>query len=451
MLINGTILCMDEKNSIFKNGCLVIEDENIIDIGKYGDLKNKYPGYEKINCEKKIILPPFINCHTHASMTLLRGYADDLPLNEWLTKWIFPVEKTLIDDDIFLGTQLAAIESALSGTSCLNTMYYFMEKEAEAITQVGLRGVVGHVCFSGTKKKDNAETNKLVSTWHNAKGGLIRVTIDPHSIYTVDPIYLQELYHLKKELNQKYGSENSPIQWHIHTAESSTELEVMRKNFSQSESSKIRNILNENHKSVFSYLNSIGVLDQDIIAAHCIYLDNNDISIIRKNDIKVVHNPVSNMKLASGISPLPKLIQNQIKIGLGTDGACSNNSLDMFETMKFAALLHKIATLDATVVPAKTVVRMATIDGAKVLAWDKEIGSLEKNKKADILILDKFYPHSTPLYDIYSHLAYAFKPINVDQLIVKGKHIVKDKKIITVDVEKIMDKANRWKEDHQNQ
>ncbi|MHA1835373.1 MAG: amidohydrolase family protein, partial [Candidatus Odinarchaeia archaeon] len=202
----ATVVCMDDKGSIIRNGSLVVEDDVIVDMGKYSDLKGKYRGYEKISCKGKIIMPPLINCHTHASMTLLRGYADDIPLHEWLTKWIFPIEKTLTPEDIFLGTQLAAIESALSGTSTLNTMYYFMEKEAEALSKIGLRGVVGHVCFSNTKKGDNAKTYRLVKKWHNAKNGLIRVSVDPHSIYTVDPVYLQELFYLKNDLNSKYGS-----------------------------------------------------------------------------------------------------------------------------------------------------------------------------------------------------------------------------------------------------
>ncbi|WEU41049.1 MAG: amidohydrolase [Candidatus Odinarchaeum yellowstonii] len=444
MFVNGVVLTMDLKNTVIRDGCVVVEDDRIIDVGKYSELKNKYHGYEKFNCNNKIVMPPFINCHTHASMTLLRGYADDLPLFEWLTKWIFPVEKTLTPSDIYLGTRLAVIESALSGVSCLNTMYYFMDMEAEAISQAGLRGVVGHVCFSNTKKQDASITFNLVKKWHKAKNGLIRVSVDPHSVYTVDPVYLKELYQLKKELNDKYGSVEAPIKWHIHTAETADELVKMRESFSSSENSEVKKLVSDNYDGVFDYLNRLNVLDEHIVAAHCVHLTDRDISLIREKSVNVVHNPVSNLKLASGVSPLPKLLNNKINVSLGTDGPCSNNSLDMFETVKITALLHKGVNLNPTVLPAHEVIKMATINGARTLGWDSEIGSIEKGKKADLLIIDLSKPHATPLYNEFSQLVYALKSSDVDSLLVNGRFIIENKVMKTVNVEDTISKVVKW-------
>ncbi len=438
---------MNSANTVIREGCVVVEDDRIVDVGKYSELKYKYHGYERFDCENKIIMPPLINCHTHASMTLLRGYADDLPLFEWLTKWIFPVEKTLTPEDIYLGTKLAVVESALSGVSCLNTMYYFMDKEAEAISQAGLRGVVGHVCFSNNKKQDRSITFNLVRKWHNSKNGLIRVTVDPHSIYTVDPVYLKELHELKKDLNDKFGSPTAPIKWHIHTAETADELVKMRESFGSSENPEIKKLVDENYDGVFDYLNHLNVLDDQIIAAHCVHLTDKDISLIREKSISVVHNPVSNLKLASGISPLPKLLSNNINVSLGTDGPCSNNSLDMFETVKITALLHKGVSLNPTVLPATEVIKMATINAAKTLGWDSEIGSIEKGKKADLLIIDLSKPHANPLYNEFSQLVYALKSSDVDSLIVNGRFIVEEKTVRTVNVEETITKVAKWVSD----
>lgn len=451
MFIKGTIVTMDSKNSIIKDGCLVTEDDKIVDVGKYTELKGKYPGYERVDCKNKLLMPPLINSHTHASMTLLRGYADDLPLFDWLTKWIFPVEKTLTPSDIYLGTQLAAIESALSGTSCLNTMYYFMEQEAEALSGAGLRGVVGHVCFSSNKKLDSSITFSLVKKWHNSENGLIRVSVDPHSIYTVDPVYLKELYLLKQELNEKYGSPEAPICWHIHTAENSDEMLKMKQAFSSNEAQEVKDLVSVNYEGVFDYLNHLNVLGPDVIAAHCVHLTTRDIELIHRSGVKVVHNPVSNLKLASGICPLDRLIKQGVNVSLGTDGACSNNSLDMFETVKLTALLHKGVNLNPTVIPAQKVIRMATIEAAKTLMWDSQIGSIEKGKKADILVLDLSKPHAVPLYSEYSHLAYALKSSDVESLVVNGAFIVENREMKTLNVEEVTNKIVKWKEARFNQ
>ncbi|MFX0068204.1 MAG: amidohydrolase [Promethearchaeota archaeon] len=380
-------------------------------------------------------------------MILLRGYADDLPLHEWLNEWIFPLEAKLNENDVYVGAKLAAVESALSGVACLDTMYHYMDKEAKAISEVGIRGVVGHVCFSFRKEDDRIATRELVRNWHNKAGGLIRVSIDPHAVYTVDPGYFQELKLLKDELSKKHGTPSTPVIWHVHTAETPDEMQKAK------EAVKTWNQMGIDAKDadfdqgVFEYLNSLGVLGSDVVAAHCVSLTPRDIQIMSENDIKVAHNPVSNLKLASGISPLPELLDANITVGLGTDSACSNNTLDMFETLKMAALLHKGVSSNPTVIPAKTALRMATIEGAKTLLWDNEIGSLEIGKKADIILVNINKPHLTPLYDEFSHLAYAVRGSDVETTIVNGKVIVENRKLQTVDVDKLMEEVVRVRDD----
>lgn len=380
-------------------------------------------------------------------MILLRGYADDLPLHEWLNEWIFPLEAKLNENDVYVGAKLAAVESALSGVACLDTMYHYMNKEAEAISEVGIRGIVGHVCFSFRKEADRLATRELVKNWHDKKGGLIRVSIDPHAVYTVDPGYFQELKILKDDLNKKHGTPGAPVIWHVHTAETPDEMQKAKDAVKTWNQMGIDVKDADFDQGVFEYLNSLGVLGPDVMAAHCVSLTSRDMQIMSEKNIKVAHNPVSNLKLASGISPLPKLLDANITVGLGTDSACSNNTLDIFETMKMAALLHKGVSSDPTVIPAKTALRMATIDGAKALLWDNEIGSLEIGKKADIVIVDINKPHLTPLYDEFSHLAYAVHGSDVETTIVNGKVIVENREVQTVDIHKLMEEVVQVRDD----
>ncbi|MEM3640853.1 MAG: amidohydrolase, partial [Candidatus Bathyarchaeia archaeon] len=365
IIYNATIITMHNKK-IIRQGAIAIEDKTIIDIGKTRELKKKYGrGYEKINAKGNLVIPGLINTHQHAAMSLLRGYADDLPLQEWLERWIWPIEKHMTAHDIYVGALLTAVESIMSGTTTVNTMYHYMpeENEAKAFADVGLRGVVGHVCFSWRKEEDKKALEELAKNWHNKSNGLIRVSVDPHAPYTVDPEYLKELKITCGELNEKYGSEKSPIIWHIHVAETSDETDKVRKAFN------IR--LNG---SVVEYLDALGVLNEHVIAAHCVALTDTDINIIKNRKTKVSHNPISNLKLASGICPVPKMLASKVTVSLGTDSPCSNNTADMFEVMKTAALLHKGVNKNPTLMPAQQVLEMATLEGAKALCWEQEIG-----------------------------------------------------------------------------
>jgi 5-methylthioadenosine/S-adenosylhomocysteine deaminase len=436
LIQNGTIITMHNQK-IIRHGAIAIEDKNIIDVGKNRDLKRKYgTGYEKIDAKHKVVIPGLINTHQHAAMSLLRGYADDLPLQEWLEKWIWPIEKHMTPHDIYVGALLTATESIMTGTTTVNTMYHYTpeENEAKAFTEAGLRGVIGHVCFSWRKKEDKKALKDLAKNWHDKANGLIRVSVDPHSPYTVDPEYMKELKEIKEELNQKYGSEKTPIIWHTHVAETIDEQEKIRKAF---------NI--EPKNGVITYLDSLGVLDKHVIAAHCVALTDRDMTIMKKRNVKASHNPISNLKLASGISPVPKMLRKGITVSLGTDSPCSNNTADMFETMKTTALLHKGVNKNPTLTPAKQVLAMATIEGAKALSWKNEIGSIEVGKKADLTIIDFNKPHLCPLYNEISHLIYAAKAADVNTVIINGKIVMENRQPATIKIEKILKMAEKAK------
>lgn len=434
---NATVMTCARK--IIREGAIVVEGNEIVAVGKSTDLKRRSGrGYELIDARGRIVIPGLVNTHQHAAMSLLRGYADDLPLQEWLEKWIWPVENHMTAHDIYVGALLTAVESVMSGTTTVNTMYHYTseENEAKAFADAGLRSIVGHVCFSWRKKEDRQALEGLAKTWHNKSEGLIRTSVDPHSPYTVDPEYMKELKNIRAELNEKYGSEKAPIIWHVHVAETSDEADKTRKAFNV----PVRGGLVE-------YLDSLGVLDECVVAAHCVALTETDIAIMNHRGVKVSHSPISNLKLASGISPVPKMLKQGVTVSLGTDSPCSNNSADMFEVMKMAAVLHKGVNRDPTLMSADRVLRMATIEGAKTLSWENEIGSIEVGKKADLVIVDQRKPHLCPMYDETSHLVYAAKGSDVDTVVVNGKIIMEDGKLTALNVEKVMDIAEKAKAD----
>lgn len=422
---------------IIRRGAVAIEDKTIIEVGKASNLERKYrTGYEKIDAKNKAVIPGLINTHQHAAMSLLRGYADDIPLQQWLQEWIWPIEKHMTSHDIYTGALLTAIESIMSGTTAVNTMYHYKTdtNEAEAFARVGLRGVIGHVCFSWSREEDMIALEDLTKKWHNKVDGLIRTSVDPHSPYTVDPEYMKELKEIKEELTKKYGGEQSPIISHIHVAETSDEPKKIQKAFN----TKLDD-------GVMEYLDSIGILDKHMIAAHCVSLTDRDIAIMKQRQVKASHNPISNLKLASGISPVPELLREGVTVSLGTDSPCSNNTADMFQTMKITALLHKGISKNPTVTPANKVLEMATINGARSLSWEREIGSLETGKKADLAIINLKKPHLCPIYNEASHLVYAAKSEDVDTVVINGKIVMENRELSTIRVEEVMKKVERAK------
>jgi 5-methylthioadenosine/S-adenosylhomocysteine deaminase len=436
LIQGGTIITMKNRR-IIRDGAIAVEEKTIVDVGKTHELKRKYGrGYEKIDAKGKVVMPGIINTHQHAAMSLLRGYADDLPLQEWLEKWIWPIEKQMTAHDIYVGALLTAVESVMGGTTTVNTMYHYTaeENEAKAFADTCLRGVVGHVCFSWRKKEDRRALKDLAKNWHNKADGLIRVSVDPHSPYTVDPEYMKELKEIREELNQKYGLEKAPIIWHIHAAETSDEPEKTRKAFG----TRLKN-------GVMKYLDSLGVLNEYVIAAHCVALTDEEITLIKKRRVKASHNPISNLKLASGISPVPKMLDEGITVSLGSDSSCSNNTADMFDVMKTTALLHKGISKDPTILPAEQVLEMATMEGAKALSWERELGSIEVGKKADLTVINLKKPHLCPLYNEASHLVYAARASDVETVIINGIMVMENRKLTTVSIENVVDMTEKAK------
>ena len=436
LILGGSIVTMGPMG-VIRDGAVVVEGGRIVDVGKASELVGRYPRYERLDARNCVVIPGLVNAHQHIAMGLLRGYADDYPLKVWLEEWIWPLESKLTGRDIYVGALLTALESLMGGVTTINTMYHYADdwNEARALADAGLRGVVGHVCFSWRKDEDLSAIQSLAQRWHGGAGGRIRVSVDPHAPYTVDPEYMKELRAVADELNERYEGE-APITLHIHLAETADEAKRVEEAFGV-----------RLEGGVVEYLDGLGVLGSDVVAAHCVHLTEGDIKALASRGVKVVHNPVSNLKLASGISPVPKLLEAGVTVALGTDGPCSNNSADMFETMKVAALLHKGVSGDPTVLSASQVLRMATIDGARALLWEDAIGSIEVGKRADIAILNFRKPHLTPLYHEESHLVYAAKPSDVETVIVDGEIVMENREVKTVNAEEVMEMARKAKED----
>jgi len=372
-------------------------------------------------------MPGLVNTHTHAAMTCFRGLADDLPLMTWLHDHIFPAEAKLTSEMVYQGTLLACAEMILSGTTTFCDMYLFEEAVAQAAREAGMRAVVGEVLYDfpspnyGSVVQGLKYTEALIEKWRDDP--LITIAVEPHSPYLCSPDLLEKT---------KAIADRNAAPMVIHLSESEHEVAQVRAKYG---------------KTPVEHLAEIGFLSPNLIADHCVALSDNDIRLLKDFDVKVAHNPESNMKLASGVAPIPKLLEHGITVGIGTDGCASNNNLDLFQEMDTVAKLHKVHTLDPTVMNARTVVRMATIDGARVLGIGDIIGSLEAGKKADIIIIDTRRPHLIPMYNIYSHLVYAVMGSDVVTAIVDGRVLMEDRVLTTLDVDEVMAAVNRIAQD----
>lgn len=393
-----------------KKGSLLIENDNIIDITEKVGQKD---ADMVINGQKKVLSPGFINTHTHLSMSLLRGLADDLPLDIWLNDHIWPVEANLTGEYCYAGALLSCVEMIKSGTTTFNDMYFFMDDVANAVDEAGLRGMLSHGMIDlGDQEKRKAEfkeTLRIIKKCHNTADGRIKIAFGPHAPYTCSRELLEEV----RKKADKMG-----LKIHIHVSE--TEFEVQQ--------------ITETYGSrPFEYLDEIGFLGSDVIAAHAVWLSDKEIEIIKENDVRLSHNPVSNMKLASGISPVSKLMGSGVNLSLGTDGTASNNNLDIIEEMKIAALLQKVNTMDPTVLGAEKVFQMATVNGARALGLEDEIGTIEVGKKADLVLLDMKSSHLTPFRHPISHLVYAANGADVDTVICNGDILMQKKELKVLD------------------
>src|SRR5581483_11142866 len=423
----GTGVTMNAARSLYEDGAVAVRGDNIVAVGPRAEIESKYQAKDTIDARGGLVLPGFINGHTHVPMTLFRGLHDDVTLSDWLHKYIFPAEaKNVNEQFVRWGTRLAAAEQIRSGITTFADMYYFEDAIAEETKAAGMRAVLGETMldFPAPDNKNEAEmlayTERFLKKWQGDP--LIHAAPAPHSIYTCSQKTLQDA----AALARKY---HAPIL--IHTAE-------MKKERDDSEK--------EHGLSPVQYLDKLGVLGPDVVSAHCIYVDEADRATLAQRHVGCVHNPSSNMMLASGIAPVPELRAAGVAVGLGTDGpAGSNNDLDLMEEMDLAAKLAKIAKMDPLALNAPAVVAMATIDGAKALHMDKEIGSLEPGKKADLVIINLNEPNAVPMYDVYAQLAYALKSSDVDTVVIGGRVVMDHKKLLTVDEQAAINKAHEYR------
>lgn len=418
LIKNAIILNPGENDCLKTTSSLLIKDDIIAEIGD--NITEKAD--KVIDGEGKILMPGLINTHTHLSMTLFRGLADDLSLDTWLNDYIWPVEAHLNGYYCYIGALLGAVELIKSGTTTFSDMYFYMEDVARAVDEAGLRAVLsyGMIDFADEEKRraEIAANVDLFKNCNNAAEGRIKVFFGPHAPYTASKELLDEV----RDLASKF---NTGI--HIHVAETQKEVE---------------DILEQTGKRPFEYLDDIGFLGPNVVAAHAVWLSEEEIDIIMDREVKISHNPCSNMKLASGISPVANMLSHDICVSIGTDGASSNNNLDLIEEMKTASLLQKVATLDPKVLTSEETLAMATINGARTLGLENEIGSIEVGKKADLILIDTDEANMTPDSScISSNVVYAAKGSNVDTTICNGKILMENRKLTTLDEEEIYKKA----------
>ena len=420
LIQNGIILTMDPRLTCIENGYITIRGDVICDIGS--GPASPVVASKIIDAHGGIILPGLVNGHTHAAMTLFRGLADDLPLMEWLTGYIFPAESRMDADFVYTGSVLACAEMILSGTTTFCDMYLFEDEVARAASESGMRCLVGEVLYDfpspnyGPIEKGFEYTERLIHKWK--ADPLVSIAVEAHALYTCSP----ELLKTADAMARKHS-----VPLVVHVAETLHELMELQEKYG---------------KKPFEHLESLGILGPHIIADHCVHLDDSEIDRIVRHRVNVVTNPESNMKLASGIAPVSRLIANGVTVGLGTDGCASNNNLDMFLEMDSAAKLQKIAQNDPTALDAVTVLKMATCEGAKALGFGDITGSLEPGKKADIIVLDTRKPHLTPMYNPYSHLVYAAGGADVCHTIINGRLVMEDRCLLTMNLKDILFRAN---------
>ena len=426
LLITGaTIVTMDSAGRVLSPGAVAIDGREIVGVGSAESVQAQFAGRETIDASGQVVIPGLINTHTHAPMVLYRGLADDLALMEWLQKYIFPAEaKTVSPEFVRAGTRLAALEMIQSGTTAYADMYYYEEEIAAATKEAGIRGVLGQTIIqfpvpdAKTPSEGIARATTFLQTWRG--DDLIVPAIAPHSMYTLDTATL-------KAIRAVADRERAPVI--IHLAETQDEVKISREKY---------------NATPVQYLESIGFWGPRTIAAHGVRLTPADIRLLARRHVGVSHNPESNMKLASGAAPVVELRKAGVVVGLGTDGAASNNDLDMFEAMRQAAFLAKHTTGDPRAIPAATALQMATIDGARVLGMEREIGSLEAGKRADLVIVSMSAARQTPLYDPISHLVYTSRGDDVRTVIVNGRVVMRDRKVLTLDEAAVLAEARKW-------
>ena len=423
IILGDTIITMDAMGAILENGAVAVDDGVILAVGPAAQITAEYSAMETLDGENRIVMPGLINGHSHAAMTLFRGIADDLTLMDWLNNYIFPSEVQFVDSELVrIGTELACWEMIRGGTTTFVDMYYYPETVAEVVDSCGMRALVSATVID--QRSPDAESAadsiqkgiEFIGRWKN-KNSRITPIFGPHSNYTLNAEQLQAV----RAAATEYGVGIS-----IHMSESPFELQYSKDTFG---------------KTSVEFYESIGFLDGPTIAAHMIWPTAVEIPILVERKIGVIHNPTSNMKIASGISPIVEMLQAGVHIGLGTDGAASNNDLDMWEEMRLAALLQKVDRMNPTVMPASTVLGMATSGGAIAIGLGDAVGSIEVGKRADIIQVAFDDVHHVPTYDVISHLVYVTDEQDVASVVVDGKVLMRNGEMLTIDTERVTAEA----------
>jgi len=417
LIKNAKILTQNIKREIIV-GNILIENDKIVEISnKSINTETDY----KINCKNKLILPGLINTHTHVPMTLFRGYSDDMILDKWLKESIWPIESKLDKRSIEIGSKLGILEMIASGTTTFMDMYFFEDIIGKVSEKIGIRAFLGFVMIdNGTPEYSSNEliTNceKFVRRWIN--NDLIQPVISPHAVYTCGPELLKKSYNISNKYDTLI---------HTHCSETRDEVYEVEKKYGS---------------RPIKHLDKYNLLNDKMILAHCGWITKNELYDIKKKGAKISHCPISNMKIGTGAyAPIPEMIESNIVVSLGTDGAASNNTLDLFETMKFCSLIQKQHRWDPEILPSQTVLDFATIQGAKALKMEQKLGSIEVGKKADLIIMDLNKPHLTPKHDYISHIVYAAKGSDIETSIINGKIIMLENKFLQLDEQKILDDA----------
>lgn len=418
LIREATVITLQADDGIIRDTDIVVDGQTISYVGPQKLWEESFD--RVINGRGKLVFPGFVNAHGHAAMTLLRSYADDVPLMYWLEKRIWPVEAKLKREDVYWGTMLAVLEMIKGGITTFTDMYFFMDQVAEAAEEAGIRAVLarGLVGIGHMAEKGLEESEQFVNTWQGRGNGRITTMLGPHAPYTCPPDYLKRVMALQETLNV-------PIQ--IHLSETLDEVDRIKKEYGVSPAVLLKNT---------------GLLEKPVLAAHCVHLSEEDMDILQEYNVHVAHNPGSNLKLGSGIAPVPDLLTRGITVGLGTDGAASNNNLDMMEEMRLAALLHKGSRMDPTAITAQQALAMATRESAKAVFLD-DVGTVEAGKKADLVMIDLQRPHLTPQHDLVAHLVYAAQPSDITMVMVNGQILLEDGQLTTLDEEKILYQAQQ--------
>jgi len=427
LVTGGTVVTMNARFRVIEDGAIAIRGDKILAIGPSVEIATRYTPARRILARGKLVLPGLINTHGHAPMVLFRGIANDLTLQDWLEKYIFPAEaRNVTEEFVIWGTRLAALEMIRGGITTYADMYYFEDAVARETKAAGMRGILGQtiIDFPVPDAKTPADglvrAEEFLKRW---KGDpLIRPAVAPHAIYTNSKETLQSAAELARR-------HKAPLL--IHVAETKRELD---------------DSLAKNGMTPVAYLDSLGLLGPSMLAAHCVWVNDADIALLARNQVGCAHNPSSNMLLASGVAPVPAMLAGGVRLGLGTDGAAgSNNDLDLMEEMDLAAKLQKVSRMDPQALEARQALVMATIGGARALHMESEIGSLEVGKKADLIVLNLNSPHAVPLYDLYAQIVYSLKSSDVQTVVVGGKVIMHDRRVLTLNEAEIIARAREYR------